>query len=325
VIDVHAHLVPRLLVEATREASLPNVAVRDHGADQFSFSVAGEATRVLPPRLIDVEQRIEWMDGCGIDVQIVGTWADLFGYALEGEEGVAWARILNQTLAEVVDDIDRLEAFASLPMQAPDAAAQMVGEIAKSGFLGVTFAARVEDMELDHPTLDPVWAALSEHAVPAFIHPGFGAGDPRTSEYGMVNAVGRPVDTTIAAARILGADIPRRFPGVEVILAHGGGALPFILGRLGRNFAINPDVGNPLDGFARMYFDSVVFDPDALCYLVDKASEGSVFMGSDYPFPIGDPSPVDVVEKADCLSESQRRAIAGTSAAELFNLTDTGG
>lgn len=325
VIDVHAHLVPRSLTKAVRDANLPNVTVTDHGPDRFSFSIAGDSTRVLLPRLTEVEQRYEWMDQCGIDLQVVGTWADIFGYSLDSSEGVAWTRLLNENLAEAVEESDRLVAFASLPMQAPQAAAEMVGEVSAAGFVGVTFAARVGARELDDPALEPVWAALSEHDIAAFIHPGFGSGDPRTSAYGMVNAVGRPVDTTIAAARILGADIPRRFPGVRIVLAHGGGALPFILGRLQRNHAIDPDVGDPLSGFRQMYFDSVVFDPQALCHLVTQASEGAVLMGSDYPFPIGDPSPADVVDAATCLSEDERQSIKGLAAAQLLDLGPAGG
>lgn len=321
-VDIHAHLVPRDLLEATPGA-VRGVEVTEHGHDQFTFTIAGISTRILPGRLIDTEDRYRWMDNQGIDVQVVGTWADLFGYSLEKDEGTAWTRLLNDTLMSSVRDSDRLEAFASLPMQAPERAAAMVADLAGAGFVGVTFATRIRDTELDDPKLEAVWKSLSEHKMPAFIHPGYADADPRTADYGMINAVGRPVDTTIAVARLLAASIPQRFPGVRIIVAHGGGAAPFILGRLRRNAAVHPEIGDPDPGLERLSFDSVVFDPDTLCYLVDKASEGSVMMGSDYPFPIGDPSPMDIVMTAECLTDAQRRSIRGGAATELFDLVDS--
>jgi aminocarboxymuconate-semialdehyde decarboxylase len=320
VIDIHAHLVPPELLQSAASTPVPGVEVTDHGGGKYSFTIAGVTTRVLPCRLIDIVERQEWMTSAGIDVQIVGTWADLFGYSLAPDAGIAWSRMLNETLLYAVEKVEGLEAFASLPMQAPEQAAAFVSELAEGPFLGVTFATQISGMELDDPALDVLWTALVDSGLPAFIHPGYVDSDARTTPYGMVNAVGRPLDTTIAAARILGAGIPMRFPGLKLILAHGGGAVPYILGRLKRNKEINPEVADPQTGFAAMAFDSVVFDPDALCYLVSKTSADSVMLGSDYPFPIGDHSPVDVVEKARCLESADRRSILGDAARALFDL-----
>lgn len=325
VVDIHAHLVPFGLIEEAMRSELPNVHVVDHGPDRYSFAIAGSETRVLRSDLIDVAKRTAWMDRRGIDLQVVGTWADIFGYSLEEEEAVAWARMSNRALLEATRRSDRLEALATLPMQAPLAAAEMIPEIVADGFAGVTFAARVEATELDHPSLEPLWAALSDHEVVAFIHPGYADKDPRTDDYGMVNAVGRPVDTTIAAARMIGADIPTKYPGAKIVLAHGGGAIAFILGRLLRNLEIDPEVGNPEIGLRSMYFDTVMFDPDALCYLVAKTSADSVLLGSDYPFPIGDHSPVDIVMSAPCLTSEQRRSVMGGTAERIMPLSGTTG
>lgn len=320
VIDIHAHLVPSELLQSAGTTPIPGIEVTDHGEGKYSFTIAGVTTRVLPWRLIDVMERQEWMTSAGIDVQIVGTWADLFGYRLDPDVGVAWSRMLNETLLTAVENVEGLEAFASLPMQAPEQAAAIVSELADGPFLGVTFATQISGTELDDPCFDVLWAALVESGLPAFLHPGYVDSNARTAAYGMVNAVGRPLDTTIAAARLLGAGIPMRFPGLKLILAHGGGAVPFILGRLKRNKEIDPEVADPQTGFAALAFDSVVFDPDALCYLVSKASADSVMLGSDYPFPIGDHSPVDVVENARCLESADRRSILGDAARALFDL-----
>lgn len=317
VVDIHAHLVPFGLIEAAKAAELPNVRVVDHHPERYSFSIGGNETRVLRDDLIDTADRMKWMDRAGIDVQIVGTWADIFGYSLTGDEGVAWARMSNEALANAVRGNDRLGALATLPMQEPEAAAEMVGDLASKGFLGVTFAARIGTTELDADQFVPLWTALSDNEMVAFIHPGYSPGDPRTADYGMVNSVGRPIDTTIAAARLLGAGIPMRYQGAKIVLAHGGGAVAFILGRLSRHHEIDSATPDPRVGLEQLFFDTVMFDPDALCYLTKKSSYESLLLGSDYPFPIGDHTPTDVVTSAQCLDDHQRTAILGGNAARL--------
>lgn len=309
------------LVERALGGSIRGAVVTEQGEGEFSFALEGSApTRILPRKLIDLAPRESWMDAQGIDVQVVGTWADLFGYALPPRLAPEWARHLNETLLEVAAESGRYEAFASLPMQVPDTAAAMIPSLLADGFVGMTIATRIGNVELDAAQLDPFWQSLSDHEATVFIHPGYADDDQRTVDYGMINAVGRPVDTTIAAARMLAAGIPERFPGARILLAHGGGALPFILGRLRRNHELFPDVGDPDAGLDRLYFDSVVFDPDALCYLVDKAAPGAVMLGSDYPFPIGDHSPTRVVATAGCLSDTQQSSILGRAAGGLLGI-----
>jgi len=323
VVDVHAHFVPMALVEAVRDGPPGGVSVETDDEGRHSFGIEGSpTTRPLRPRLIDLELRRQWMDGQGIDVQVLGTWADIFGYGLPPDQGVEWARLVNWTLIEAISGSSRFAAFATLPMQDPRRAAELIPEVLGQGFVGVTVAARIGEVELDSSELDVFWQALDEAEAMVFIHPGYSPNELRTADYGMVNSVGRPVDTTIAVARLLGAGVPRRYPRAKILLAHGGGAVGFILGRLQRNFELDPSVEDPGDGIERLYFDSVVFDPDALCYLVAKAGPSHVLLGSDYPFPIGDPAPRKVVDSAGCLSDEDRHLILGGGVASLLGISE---
>lgn len=298
VVDVHAHLVPQQLLDAI-ERGATDVAQLRPAEGSVSVEVQGaKPTRALKPKLIDLGQRRAWMDEQGVDVQLVGTWADVFGYHLPPDVGVPWAELVTRTLLEATEGDDRFRVLASLPMQDPQRAADALAAAVRAGAVGAMIGTRVGDVELDDPRFEPVWEQAAQLDVPLLLHPGFGE-DPRLAGMGLMNAVGRGNDTTIAGARILLGGVLERHEQLKLVLSHGGAALPVLLGRLGRTHTITDGTSDPTLGFARLYFDSVVLDAGTLAHLCCVASPGHVLLGSDYPFPIGDLQPQRVVERAD--------------------------
>lgn len=323
IVDVHSHHVPLALVKEVKAglSETPSVSVVGEEEERYRFKLGDQPpTRILPKDLLDLDQRLNWMDEVGIDVQVLAPWVDLFGYHLPVVEGIAWSRLLNDALKETVAGSNRFACLASVPLQDADAAAQVMSDALDTGFAGVMIGTRVNHTDLDAPELEPFWAAASEYGAAVFLHPGFAQGDPRLGDFGLINAVGRIQDTTVTAARLLYAGVPVRYSGAKIILSHGGGALPYVLGRLVRNHAIKPEAqADPEEGFKRLYFDSVVFDPEALRLLYSKAGSGSVMMGSDYPFPIGDFTPRHVIHKAG-LDESETNRMLSKTAGSVFLL-----
>jgi aminocarboxymuconate-semialdehyde decarboxylase len=253
---------------------------------------------------------------------VVAPWVDIFGYHLPLAEGIAWSQLLNDVLREAVVASDRLVGLASVPMQEPTAAAEVLAEAMETGFPGVMITTRVNETELDSPSLEPFWAAASERGAVVFLHPGFAEDDPRLGTFGLTNAVGRIQDTTVTAARLLYAGVPARFAGAKIVLSHGGGALPYILGRLVRNYALDQESrADPEEGFGRLYFDSIVFDSGALRLLLEKAGPEHVMLGSDYPFPIGDLTPQRVVREA-LLGKAEANQILEKNARRIFLLEE---
>ncbi|MGH8914937.1 MAG: amidohydrolase family protein [Acidimicrobiia bacterium] len=314
IIDIHSHYVPRALMLHVADRPVGGVAAVTTGPNQFHFEFPGsQATRALPAKLIDIEDRGAWMTDQGIEMQVLTTWADIFGYGLEERAGIEWSRALNDTLLGAISGDDRYRALATLPMQSVDGATDVMDEALRNGFAGVTIGAQIDGDELDHERFDPFWQAASDFKAAVLIHPAYLPGQVRTAAYGLTNAVGRGMDTTIAGARLLGAGIPERYPDARIILSHGGGALPYLMGRLIRNREIMPELPDPNLGFARLLFDTVVFEPDTLRFLIGRASPGAVLLGSDYPFPIGDPQPLRVVAEAG-IGESARDSVLGASA-----------
>lgn len=320
VVDTHAHTVPAAFLAdlAAGRERFPGVRVEPHGATHTVAFAGGPPSRPIATGLLDAEARTRWQAEQGIDRQVLSGWLDLFGYQLDPEEGRDWAHSLSAHLGAHADE--RTVALATVPLQAPDAAAAMLVEHLKEGFPGVMMGTRAGERELDDPAYTPLWEAAHETGAVLFLHPGFGGAAPRYADFGLLNGLSRLEDTTVSMARLLYSGIPARYPGMRMVVAHGGAALPAVLGRLARNHAISGgSTADPLESFAHLYFDSVVFDPDTLRLLLAKAGGDHVMLGSDYPFPIGDLNPIGVVDALGCPPE-QRAAVLGGTAQRLFPL-----
>ncbi len=325
IIDVHAHFVPTLLTERfdANAASFPGVTLlRDAKGKRLVFS-GGVPTRPISPKLFDLAERRAWMDANGIDHQLVGGWLDSFGYELPADEGLAWSRFINACMWEALRDQPRFTPLATVPLQDGALAAEVLGEALEHGFGGVMIGTlpKGDRGVLDDPSLDPFWEMASRLEAPIFLHPMFICGEPRVADYDLVNAIGRLADTSIAVSRLLFSGHLLKYPGMKFVLSHGGAALPFALGRLARNHQISQGkYADPRKGFEAMYFDSVVFDADALKFLVDKAGADRVMLGSDMPFPIGDPQPKALIEQGRYFTAAQQSGILGGNAMRVFRV-----
>jgi aminocarboxymuconate-semialdehyde decarboxylase len=324
IIDIHAHYLPQLLYQRfdAAAAQFPGVQLlRGDKGTRLQFP-GGEATRPISPKLSDLGDRRAWMDKNGIDHQLVGGWLDSFGYELAAGEGLAWSRFINGCMREALVEEKRFTPLATVPLQDGRMAAEVLGEAIDAGFGGVMIGTLPKGLGgvLDDPQLDPFWQAASELKAGVFLHPMFLCGEPRLADYDLVNAIGRVADTSIAVARLLFSGHLLKFPGMKLVLSHGGAALPLVLGRLARNFTIaQGKYADPRKGFEALYFDSVVFDRDAFEFLAGKAGPGKIMLGSDMPFPIGDLEPQKLVHAAH-MDESERQAVLGGTAQKIFRV-----
>lgn len=325
VIDIHAHYLPRLALERfdVHSGRFPGVRLlRDKPGPRLAFA-GGEPTRPVSPKLSDLADRKQWMDRNGIDHQLVGGWLDSFGYELPAGEGAAWSRFLNRCMLDALADEPRFTALATVPLQDGRLAAEMLAEAWEQGFGGAMIGTLPKGFEgvLDAPELDPFWRAADALGAAIFLHPMFLCGEPRLADYDLVNAIGRVADTSIAVSRLLYSGHLLRYRKLKLVLSHGGAALPFVMGRLARNHAISQGkYADPRQGLQALYFDSVVFDSAALEFLARVAPGDRVMLGSDMPFPIGDPEPRRVIEESRSLGEAQRRAMLGATAQQVFRL-----
>lgn len=318
VIDIHAHFTPKLLFERFDEqkSKFPGVILGREGKGVTLQFPGTEATRPIMPRLSDLDDRRAWMDKNGIDHQMVGGWLDSFGYELDAKEGLAWSRFINECMWDALREEKRFTPLGTVPLQDGKLAADVLGEVMDKGFGGVmigTLPTGVRGGNLDAPSLEPFWKTASDLGAAVYLHPMFVCGEPRLSDYDLVNAIGRVVDSTIAVSRLLYSGHLLKYPGIKFIVSHGGGGIPYALGRLARSHAAMGKVADPRQGFEKMYFDSCVFDVDSFEYLARKAGTSRVMLGSDAPFPIGDPEPVKVIENSSFGQEEKRDMLTSTA------------
>ncbi len=324
IIDCHAHVCPPSLVEAikTNAASFPSLKLVDDPAGGFGFSFSGgKPTRPVAPPLSNVAGRLKWMDEQGVERQCAGGWLDMFGYELPGEEGERWSRMINQHLADLARSQPRFVAMATVPLQDGARAAGVLREAHQAGFRGAMIGTQPKGVGgvLDDVSLDPFWQAADELGSTLFIHPVFESGDKRNADYGMANAIGRITDTLIAVSRIIYSGHVLRYRNAKIVIGIGGAGLPWALGRMARNAALDKSLGDPRESLAALYYDTIVHDAATLRFLADKVGVGRIMMGSDMPFPIGDLTPRQIVADAG-FSASEAAAINGGLAAKLFGL-----
>jgi predicted TIM-barrel fold metal-dependent hydrolase len=278
---------------------------------------------------IDVAQRLAAMDAQAVDMEILSI--NPFWYNRERDLAAQIVKLQNERLAEFcATNSSRFAAFASLTLQAPDLAVQEL-EIAvkKLGLKGAAIGGSVNGIDFSDAQFHPVWAKAEELGVPLFIHPrGMPELKKRLSGNGWLdNTIANPLDTTIALSHLIFEGTLDRFPGLKVIAAHGGGYLPSYADRSDHACMVGPQGCNPeiklkkkpSEYLRQIYFDSLVFTPEAIRHLATQVGTSQIVLGSDYPYPwqLG---PVDHIFACDTLSDAEKADILGRTAARLFNI-----
>ena len=331
--DVHAHCIPAELIEWIRaegEQIGIEVVPGERGEDVL---IAGQVrSGPLRPVLSDVAERLAHMDATGVGMQLLSGWVDLTAYALEGAAGAAYARRFNRILADEAGRFpDRFRALATVPLQTPGAAAdELVHAVSELGMVGVEIATTVDGRDLDQADLEPFWAAAEELRCLVLLHPYAPLAGVDLSRNFLDNMVGRPAETTVAVAHLIFSGVLDRYPGLVMCVVHGGGFIPYQLGRMERGHTAVPHLTArhistaPRAIARRLYYDTVLHSPEAIRFLIDTVGADRVLLGSDYPFEMGDPDPVSTVEAVPGLDDDERRSILEGNVAALLAAVQAG-
>lgn len=295
------------------------------GARCLHFDYGLTLRPITFPGLLDLHQRWQDMENMGVDHQVLSDWVDLFGYGMPAEEGARWHRLMNEHMSQAIAKHPRqLSYLASVPLQdAALAACELEYAVKQGGSVGGAIAPSVNDVNLGDAPLEEFWAAAVELDMPVFIHPSAPVLPPRARKYGMGPIALYPYDTTLSVGSLIFGGIMDRFPTLKLLLAHGGGNFPALIGRFDRmyrNQAGTPTSKQPPSSYlTRFYYDTLLLHPPALRYLCDTVGTDRVLLGTDYPMPMNDQDPVTGLASAR-LTADEVAKLAGGNAQRLFKL-----
>lgn len=323
VIDVHNHYYPPAFLDALRRGD-SRLTVRDDADGNPVLYSPGDANIAVPGHR-DIAYREQVLEREGVDRQLISLTCP--GTLLESPaRSVALARLVNDALAEIMATRGgRFTALATLPLNDPEASVAEFERTLTMGFKGVMLMGNVNGTPLADRRFWPLWERAGDAGAVMYIHPTFPLGVEAMQEYWLMPLVGFLFDTTLAAAHLVFAGVPERFPGIRWVLGHLGGTIPYLAERLDRGFEMFADCRKDLKQppsvhLKKFFYDTVNFDPGALRLAIEFAGVGQILAGSDYPHQIGSiPRMLSSIRSLG-LPKADEAMILGGNAARLLGV-----
>lgn len=327
IIDVHCHLATpssRADIEPHRR---PEYEPYVYFMGQDSIAHNKVMFPSIADQLANPAARIDYMDQMGVEVQGLATFVSEYFYWAPAGVAAASARVQNDNIAaSVANRPDRFSPLgATVPLQDVDLAiAEMDRVVDELGFKGLQIGGTVDGHNLDEPRFRPFWAAVEDKGIPVILHPNGYPESHRFGDYFLTNCIGNPLETMVAATRMIFSGLFEEHPGIKLLLLHGGGYLPFYCSRADHTWEVRPETRvnipdrPPSDYMKMLYYDTMVFQPLYLRHLVEVVGSDHVMLGTDFPFDMGETDPVGLIDSTDDLTDEQRDGIKGGNAAALF-------
>jgi aminocarboxymuconate-semialdehyde decarboxylase len=306
---------------------IKTVDVHAHCAVPDAMALLGRPAETQALLMSRVEVRLRAMDEQGIDIEALSI--NPYWYGADRDVAHSIVSIQNEQMAAFcASHSERFVAFASVALQHPDLAVQeLVEGVKKYGLRGAAVGASVEGEEFADPKFHPFWAKAEELGILIFIHP---QGTPQlASRLGgngvLGNTIGNPLETTIALSHLIFEGTLDRFPGLKICAAHGGGYLPSYAARSDAILTTFPGritktlAKRPTEYIRQLYYDSLVFTPEALRHLIAETGSSQIVMGTDYPFPWTSTAVEHILATPE-LTDAERVAILGGTAASLLGI-----
>jgi aminocarboxymuconate-semialdehyde decarboxylase len=326
VIDIHCHVLAPQAEELTRSAFTPDKDPFFRYAGPSSAAYNAAHFSEIVPQLTDPEIRLRDMDRMGVDIQAISIAPPQYYYWAEPDLGAQAARIENDRLAEIVAGRpDRFVGLGTLPMQDVDRALRELEHVVELGFPGLEICASVNGVDYDDPRFLPFFEEVVARDLALVIHPnGFSDGE-RLASYYLINTVGMPLDSTLFVSKMIFGGVLERFPDLRICIVHGGGYIPSYPARFDHAWAARDDCRElisrpPSTYLARLFFDTMLFDPLDLGFLIRRWGADHVLLGTDYPYDMGEEDPVGLVSRVEGISDQDRALIVGGNAARLLRL-----
>jgi aminocarboxymuconate-semialdehyde decarboxylase len=323
IIDFHNHYYPPEYLEAVKRG--PTKVRLDYGDDGNPRLHYPGDYNILVPGHRDLDYREGVLREHGVDVQLM-TFTTPGVHFEEPAAAITMARAVNEAYAREIGRRRHFTALATLPLNDPTESVRELERAMKDlGLPGAMVFSNVNGTPLADPVYEPLWKKANELDAVIYIHPAHPASVQGMEDYWLTALVGFLFDTTLAAAHLVFAGVPERFPNIKWALTHMGGALPYLAERCDRGYEAFADCRRniskpPTAYFKQFYYDTVNFNPDAIEFAIKFAGSDHILAGSDYPHQIGSiPKMLDALGKVD-VSAEEKEMILGGNAARLLGL-----
>jgi aminocarboxymuconate-semialdehyde decarboxylase len=302
--DIHCHFVPEDFFRFVQSRDEFAVKIKRQEGDAVDLDIRGMHFG-LNATFFDMSKQVERMRRDGLERTILSLATPFIDYHLDAKLAVEAARVFNDALASsITSDPTRFGGWALLPMQDPEAAAQELRRCVRDhGFVGGHVASNVRGVYLHDDIFEPIYRAAIDLNVPLFVHPADPLGKDRTKEYELTIVAGYLFDNTVNILKMICSGFLDRWPSLKLVCAHAGAFSPILRARMQREVDTNPQLASTLkmpigDYLRRLYFDTICFEPAILRYVADVVPVEHLLLGSDAPFPLGEPNPVTFVRTA---------------------------
>ena len=322
---MHSHVIPQRVLDAI--LSDPRLFAANLRSDGAKKHMVHDQGYIYPlyPEFSDPEAKLESMDRKRIDISVISPAPPMFYYWADVDLALKVAGLVNDGVADMVAaNPARLRGMASIPMQHPDAAITELERVVKEyGFKAVEIGTSVEGAQLAEERFRPILRRAAELGVFVFAHPYYVGAKSGLEDYYLTNLIGNPLDTATCVANLMFSGAMDEIPELKILLAHGGGFTPYQIGRLVHGHKVRKETharsnSNPKELLQRFYFDSLVFEPEALRYLIDLVGADRIVIGTDSPFDMADEAPIQTIDAVPGITPAEHHGICCGTALRLL-------
>ena len=320
-VDIHTHIIPENLPDYKKKFGYGGFISLDHHRPCCAkMMVDGKFFREIEDNCWSAETRMKECDHHRVDVQVLSTIPVMFSYWAKPQDCLEVSQYLNDHIAAIVQKYPkRFAGLGTIPLQAPEIAIKELERCKKIGLAGIQIGSHVNDWNLNAPELFPVFQACQEMNMPVFVHPWDMMAQDKMSTYWLPWLVGMPAESSLAICSMIFGGVFERLPKLRVAFAHGGGSFPATVGRIEQGFLARPDLTavdnkkNPKEYLGKFWLDSLTHDADMLSYLVKLVGSNRVALGTDYPFPLGEIKPGELIHSMKFRDEVKEKLLNGSA------------
>ena len=327
-IDIHTHIIPKKIPDFSKKFGYEGfVSMANENTKQADMMIFGEKFRTIKCNCWSVKNRLEDMRKHQIDVQVLSPIPVMFCYWARAKDALEVSRFLNDFIIEECQKHPQnFIGLGTVPMQDIKLSILELERCKQIGLKGIEIGSNINNKNLNHADFHPFYEAAQDLNMPLFIHPWEMMGMSQMNEYWLPWLIGMPAETSRAICSMIFGGIFEKFPNLKIAFAHGGGSFPHIIGRIEKGFLERPDLCsidnnvNPRNYLGKFYVDSIVHSQDALNYLIDILGPESVILGSDYPFPLGEENPGELIESNSRIDTDTKKKLFNINALNWLGL-----